>query len=221
MIRKAEGFAHDLHHAAHYVVLCADGHATAFEYGRSEHLARGRETVDNVRTARKWYFSTAGRRAAERIEAWADEIELMRWTIRVCEAGMARMYEVSLAGRTENEIWAELHHENARSGGEWLETRLLASGRRTNPWFQESSDAICQAGDMLAFDTDMIGPYGYCADLSRSWTIGHVRQSSRQRRDCAAAVEQINHNVEVLCAGMSFAEFAERCWRIPERYHAR
>ena len=260
-----------LHHASHYVVLGADGHATAFEYAGSEHLARRLETVDEARTARKWYYTNAGSRIAERVEAWAaevvdllrrhgggnmrlacdklepagaaalerlgvtlvegqrltmtaraiksdDEIELMRWTIRVCEAGMARMYETSQPGRTENEIWAELHFENARSGGEWLETRLLAAGQRTNPWFQECSDAVCRAGDMLSFDTDMIGPYGYCADLSRSWTIGHIRQSPRQRRDYAAAVEQILHNVSVLKAGMSFAEFAERCWRIPERY---
>jgi Xaa-Pro aminopeptidase len=27
----------------------------------------------------------------------------MRWTIRVCEAGMARIYEHSVAGRTEQE----------------------------------------------------------------------------------------------------------------------
>ena len=57
----------------------------------------------------------------------ADEIDLMRWTVRVCEAAMARMYERSEAGRTENEIWAELHYENIRSGGEWVETRLLAA----------------------------------------------------------------------------------------------
>jgi len=52
----------------------------------------------------------------------ADEIALMRWTIRVCEAGMARIYEHSLPGVTEQELWAHLHFENARSGGEWLET---------------------------------------------------------------------------------------------------
>jgi Xaa-Pro aminopeptidase len=262
-----------LHHASRYVVLGADGYAIAFEYGGSEHLAKTVGTVDEVRAARKWYYTNSGGRLAERIEAWADEIvdilrsrgggtmrlavdklepagadalrrrgvtliegqelamraraiksadeiELMRWTIRVCEAGMARMYEASLPGKTENEIWAELHYENARSGGEWLETRLLASGQRTNPWFQESSDAVCRAGDMLAFDTDMIGPYGYCADLSRSWTIGHIRQSPRQRQDYMAARAQIEHNVGILQAGMSFAEFAERCWRIPERYQA-
>jgi Xaa-Pro aminopeptidase len=148
----------------------------------------------------------------------ADEIELMRWTIRVCEAGMARMYENSLHGKTENEIWAELHFENIRSGGEWLETRLLAAGPRTNPWFQESSDYVCQAGDMLAFDTDLIGPYGYCADLSRSWTIGHTRMTNAQRTRYDLARAQIEHNVSILKAGMEFREFDALSWRIPERY---
>jgi len=151
----------------------------------------------------------------------ADELELMRWTIRVAEAGMARMYEASLPGRTENEIWAELHYENIRSGGEWVECRLLTTGPRTNPWFQECSDRVAELGDMLAFDTDMIGPYGYCADLSRAWTIGHTRMTGAQRTLYAHALEQIEHNVGVLRAGMDFAEFNEKSWRIPERYQPR
>ena len=150
-----------------------------------------------------------------------EELELMQWTIRVCEAGMARMYEHSLPGKTENEIWAELHYENIRSGGEWIETRLLAIGERTNPWFQECSDHVGKQGDILAFDTDMIGPYGYCADLSRSWTIGHTRMSNTQRELYAAALEQIHHNVGLLKPGLSFREFNEKSWRIPEKYQAR
>jgi Xaa-Pro aminopeptidase len=262
------------HNASHYALVCADGHAIAFEYGKSEHVAKGIETVNEVRTATTWFYFSAGNRLAERVEKWADEIadivrqrgggnmrlaadkvepagvdalrkrgitivegqelteharkikcpeeiELMRWTIRVCEAGMARMYEHSLAGKTEQEIWAELHYENIRSGGEWLETRLLAAGPRTNPWFQECSDYVCQEGDMLSFDTDMIGPYGYCADLSRSWTVGHVRMSNKQRELYSAALDQIHHNVGILKPGMAFAEFNEKSWRIPERYQPR
>jgi Xaa-Pro aminopeptidase len=150
-----------------------------------------------------------------------EELDLMRWTIRVCEAGMARMYEHSLPGRTENEIWAELHFENIRSGGEWIETRLLASGPRTNPWFQECSDRVAEEGDIISFDTDLIGPYGYCADLSRSWTCGHTRMTNKQRELYSAALDQIEHNVSILKAGMSFAEFNERSWAIPEKYRAR
>jgi Xaa-Pro aminopeptidase len=262
------------HNASHYALVGADGHAIAFEYGKSEHLAQGIETVDEVRTARTWFYFSAGNRIQERVEAWADEIadvvrtrgggnmrlavdkmeplgvdalrrrgvvlvegqelteharsiksaeelELMKWTIRVCEAGMARMYENSLAGKTEQEIWAELHFENIRSGGEWIETRLLAAGPRTNPWFQECSDYVCREGDMLSFDTDMIGPYGYCADLSRSWTIGHTRMTNTQRDLYLAALDQINHNLSILRPGMTLAEFNEKSWRIPEKYQPR
>jgi Xaa-Pro dipeptidase len=150
----------------------------------------------------------------------ADELELMQWTIRVCEAGMARMYEHSVAGKTEQEIWAELHYENIRSGGEWMETRLLTVGQRTNPWLQECSDHVAKRGDMLAFDTDMIGPYGYCADISRSWTIDHVAMTSDQRRIYAAALSQIEHNTALIRAGMDYREYMEKTWPIPERYLA-
>ena len=262
------------HNAARYAVVGADGHAIAFEFGKSEHLAKGLETVDEVRTAMAWFYFSAGTRLLERLEKWADEIavivhergggntrlavdkmeplgvdalrkrgitlvegqelteharkikspeelDLMRWTIRVCEAGMARMYEHSLPGKTEQEVWAELHYENIRSGGEWLETRLLAAGPRTNPWFQECSDYVCGDGEILSFDTDLIGPYGYCADLSRSWAIGHRRLSHKQSELYAAALSQIEHNIAILKPGVTFAEFNEASWRIPEKYQAR
>ncbi len=262
------------HNAANSAVICADGHAIAFQFGKSEHVAKALETVDEVRASTSWFYFSAGTRLLERLEKWADdiaaivrergggnmrvavdkmeplgvdalrargitlvegqelseharkiksadELELMRWTIRVCEAGMARMYEHSLSGRTEQEIWAELHYENIRSGGEWLETRLLAAGTRTNPWFQECSDKICEDGEILSFDTDLIGPYGYCADLSRSWTIGHRRLSAKQRELYQVALSQIDHNLAILRPGITLAEFNEKSWRIPEKYQAR
>ena len=169
--------------------------------------ARGFELVDGQEIAEK----------ARCIKS-QDEIALMRWTIRVAEAGMARMYEASVPGRTEREIWSELHYENARSGGEWLETKLLTSGARTNPWFQECSDKVVELGEMIAFDTDLIGPYGYCADLSRSWTCGHVKMNDKQRQLYSTAVEQIDHNRSLLRPGMEFREFDELSWRIPGKH---
>ena len=148
----------------------------------------------------------------------ADELELMRWTIRVCEAGMARIYENSVPGVTERELWAHLHFENARSGGDWLETKLLTCGPNTNPWYQECSDRPCQAGEMISFDTDMIGPYGYCADLSRSWTCGYTAFSPTQRRLYDTALDQIHHNLALLEPGLPFREFNDKSWRIPEKH---
>ncbi len=148
----------------------------------------------------------------------AEEIELMRWTIRVCEAGMARIYEHSLPGVTERELWAHLHFENARSGGDWIETKLLTCGPNTNPWYAECGDRPCREGEMIAFDTDMVGPYGYCADLSRSWTCGYTPMTAGQSELHAAAVEQIHHNQLLIRNGVSFAEFNQSSWRIPDKY---
>ncbi len=147
-----------------------------------------------------------------------DEIALMRWTIRVCEAGLARIYENSVPGTTECELWAHLHFENARSGGDWLETKLLTAGPRTNPWYQECSDRVCQAGEMISLDTDMIGPYGYCADISRSWTCGYTLMTGQQRQLYETALDQVQHNLGLVRPGMDFTDFNEKSWRIPERH---
>lgn len=148
----------------------------------------------------------------------ADEMVLMDWTIKVCEAGMWRMREQSIEGKTENEIWAELHYENIRNGGEWIETRLLAIGERTNPWFQECSAHSSKNGDLLSFDTDLIGPYGYCADLSRSWTIGLTPPSDEQKRLYEHAYKQIMHNADIIQPGMTYHEFNQKSWRIPQEF---
>src|SRR6218665_3777639 len=38
-------------------------------------------------------------------------------------------------GVSENDLFAIMYHEIIRQGGEFIETRLLTSGQRTNPWF--------------------------------------------------------------------------------------
>ena len=111
----------------------------------------------------------------------SGEIQLMRKSIEVCEDAVQMMREALVPGITENALWAELHKGNIAGGGEWIETRLLASGPRTNPWFRESSMRPIEKGDMVSFDTDLVGPYGYCCDMSRSW-ICDAEPDEEQRR---------------------------------------
>lgn len=139
----------------------------------------------------------------------ADEILCMRRAIVSCEAAMGEMHAALRPGISENELWAELHRANIARGGEWIETRLLSSGPRTNPWFQECSSRIIEAGDLVAFDTDLIGPYGFCADLSRTWLCGDVRPTNEQRDLFRIAADQIAHNTALLRPGISFRDLAE------------
>ncbi|MCT7653770.1 M24 family metallopeptidase [Oceanimonas sp. NS1] len=76
-----------------------------------------------------------------------------------------------------------------------------------------------ERGEIIAFDTDMIGPYGYCADISRAWTVGHVRPTDEQRRLYSAAYQQIHHNMDILKAGMSIKEFVDKSWPIPDEFY--
>ena len=146
-----------------------------------------------------------------------QELVLMQCAIDVCEIGVASMREALAPGITENALWAKLHQANISLGGEWIETRLLSSGPRTYPWFRESSMRKIERNDMVSFDTDLIGPYGYCADMSRSWVCGD-RPNAEQRRLYALAWEQIQHNCAVLKAGVSFREVSERAWKIPDEF---
>ena len=150
----------------------------------------------------------------------AEELVLVRASMAVCEAGCRAMQEALVPGITENALWAKLHETNISLGGEWIETRLLSSGPRTNPWFRECSMREVEAGDLVSFDTDLIGPYGYCSDISRAWVCGE-RPSDEQRRLYAAAFAQIEHNISVLKPGMSFREVSEKSWPIPEEFLSR
>jgi Xaa-Pro dipeptidase len=146
-----------------------------------------------------------------------DELACMNAAISVCEAGMARMREALRPGMTENELWSLLHQTNIAMGGEWIETRLLASGGRTNPWFQECGDRVIRAGELVSFDTDLIGPFGYCADLSRSYFCGPGRPSDEQKRLYGLAYEQIHFNIDLIKPGMTLREVAEKSFKLPER----
>ena len=148
----------------------------------------------------------------------AEEIAAIRAAIAVCEEGMGRMREALRPGITENELWSVLHQTNIARGGEWIETRLLASGPRTNPWFHECGERTIEAGDLVSFDTDLIGPRGYCADISRTWRCGGGKPSDGQRRLYALAHAQLQRNIELLRPGLGYRELAEKGWAMPPEY---
>ncbi len=154
-----------------------------------------------------------GEEVTERVRAikGPDEILAMRAAHRACEAGIAEMEaftrtNVPRGGVSEDAIWAELHAANIRRGGEWIETRLLASGPRTNPWFQECGPRIVQNNEIVAFDTDLIGCYGICIDISRTWWIGDTRPSNAMISAFHHGLDHIRDHQARLKPGVSIRE---------------
>ena len=149
-----------------------------------------------------------------------NELNAMRCAIHACESAVDEMRQAMRPGVSESEMWAVLHAGNIKRGGEWIETRILSSGPRTNPWFQECGPRVMQAGDMMAFDTDLVGTHGYCCDISRSWIVGDVTPTDEQRTLYKVAYEHVMTNIELIQPGMSFAEMTAKSHRLPEAYRA-
>ncbi|MFQ3544825.1 Xaa-Pro peptidase family protein [Halobacillus rhizosphaerae] len=149
-----------------------------------------------------------------------QEIEAMKISVRTAEEGMIRMQQALKPGITENELWSHLHQTNIAHGGDYVETRLLSSGYRTNPWYQECSDKVIDEGELVAFDTDMNGPFGFFTDISRTFYCGDSEPSDEQKRLYQTAYEQIQHNISLLKPGMTFKEYAEKSWKIPDEFFA-
>ena len=147
-----------------------------------------------------------------------DELHAMRRSVKVCEDAMENMRMAMQPGMTEQAIWSHLHQSAVANGAEWFETRLLASGERTNPWFQECGERVVEEGDIVAFDTDLVGPYGYCADISRTWVCGETKATDDQRRLYAFAHERLHAQLAAVKAGVEFREFSEHVGQINQRY---
>ena len=147
-----------------------------------------------------------------------EEMQCIKASLEVCEKGVRLMRKELKAGMTEDELWALLHKINIENGGEWIEGRILSSGPRTNPWLQEAGNKIIQQNEIVSFDTDMVGPYGYCADISRTFVEGH-KFNSEQKKTYQMAIDHINHNAELIKPGLSFKEFVTKSWILPEAYY--
>ena len=154
--------------------------------------------------------------AARRVKT-KDEVELMRFAAGVAEAALFELEASIRPGVSERELLATFWHSVLRLGGEYCFTRLVASGERTNPWFQEASNRLVRPGDLVAIDTDMIGPEGYACDMSRTFVCG-ATASPLQREAYTIARDFVQALGDLLVAGTSYREVVERLPALPDRY---
>jgi Xaa-Pro dipeptidase len=261
-----------MHFPSRYLFVPVDGPVILFEGKDYIHIAKGLETIDEVRPLIPLSFFFNGKRHQAQITAWvkqiadltkkhargaklavdkcdsamaigleekgirtvsgqgfleqaravkcAEEIQCMNYAMATAEVGMGKMREAMRPGMTENQLWSLLYGTNIAMGGEWIDARLLSSGDRANPWSQEASDRVIRPQELVAFDTDMVGPLGYCADISRTWFCGPGKPSRVQKDHYKLAYEEVTHNLGLVRAGLSFRDFTRKSKKMPKAYHA-
>ncbi len=148
----------------------------------------------------------------------AEEITCMKWAIKVAQHGIAQVQKAIRPGVSELQLWALLNYTNLANNGDWHEGRMLASGTRINPWLQEASARKIASGDLVGFDTDMVGPFGYFADVSRTMHCGPTQPTRRQRQLYQLAVTEVQHNMALVKPGITLKEFQKDAWPIPQEF---
>lgn len=147
-----------------------------------------------------------------------SEIQCLRLSMAGTEFAVAAVREALHPGISEQELFARFYGEVIRHGGEFVETRLLTSGPRTNPWFSEASGRCVRPGELLALDTDTVGCFGYYSDFSRTFHCDPGRPTPYQKLLYRHAYDQIQHNIGIIRPGISYREIAELAWKIPDRF---
>jgi Xaa-Pro dipeptidase len=98
------------------------------------------------------------------------------------------------------------------------------TGANLAPWPEQPETTVMPStprGDLVSFVTDLIGPAGYLADLSRTYLVGSSRPSARQRRLYTDAQSFLAEIISELEPGVAFDEAGERLSRrFPAEYHA-
>ncbi|MEI4261824.1 M24 family metallopeptidase [Roseovarius sp. D0-M9] len=149
----------------------------------------------------------------------AEEMKCINASLRATEAGVEKLRAAIRPGMTENELWSVLHQSVIAQNADYCETRLLNAGQRSNPWFQETSSNVIGVNELIALDTDVVGCHGYYSDFSRTFHSGPGKPTEVQRDLYKVAYEQVEHNMSILKAGMSFRDYADRAWDIPDQYY--
>jgi Xaa-Pro dipeptidase len=147
------------------------------------------------------------------------ELAVHRDNARLADEAVRAFLPSLTPGKTENELWAELTRETFARGGLHAEARLLCSGPRTNPWMQEATHRVVEDGDLVAFDTDLVGPHGYLTDISRTYLCGDRPAGEEQRDVYRAAYTFVHESIPEFLPGRSFKELGEKlASRMPEQY---
>lgn len=137
-----------------------------------------------------------------------DEVECLRLSAAVCEAGFQAMREAIRPGARESEVFARGVARIIELGGEHGGGNI-SSGPNTWPKSQaDTTDRIVRPGDVVYSDLYNIGFHGYRSCYYRTFSCGEPRKETREAH--SRAVENLYAVLEAIEPGASTAQAAAR-----------
>jgi Xaa-Pro aminopeptidase len=146
-----------------------------------------------------------------------EEVQLMILNGAIADVMFAEFEAAIRPGVREYELLAVLSDTLLRQHGEFIFTRLVASGTNTNPWMSEAHDKLVQPGDLVGIDTDANGYEGYVLDVSRTFLCGD-EGTEGQKEAYRIAYDCVNGMRELIKPGMTFGDFSRAAPKLPDGY---
>ncbi len=137
----------------------------------------------------------------------AAEIAYIRKAARAAEAAMQAGLEATAAGKTENEVAAEIYRASILAGCEYTSLpQFIASGYRSSLAHATWGGRRIEAGDVVYYE--VCGTVQrYSAALYRSATLGPPKDLFRRMSD--ATLAGLNRVLETMKPGVTCGEVAE------------
>jgi Xaa-Pro dipeptidase len=157
-----------------------------------------------------------------RLRKSEDEIELMRQAVLIAEKALQNALPAVGAGRTEQEVAAELIVQLLRAGSEpdLPFDPIVASGPNSALPHATPTDRKLGPGDMLIIDWGARSR-GYISDLTRTFSIGRApdrmldihalveaaNQAARQAATGGVSVDQVDRAARAVIAAGGYGEY--------------
>ena len=227
-----------MHIISRYVFIPAEGPVILFEYPKSEHLAEGICTVDEIRDCIVWDFFSNGNNVYDKALQWAASVDdLMKHYVSennnlaidtLDPAGISSLkdnYKYNLVNaqkfletarsiKSKDElICMEASLRNAEKGIHIMHEKLEANMTEEELWSYLHKSNIETGGEW--FDTRLLssGP------RTNPWLQECSNRIIQKGELHDLAYENIKHNEQLIKPGMTFREFAEKAWKLPENYY--
>ena len=146
-----------------------------------------------------------------------EEVQLMIVNGGAGDAMLSAFEGAIRPGIREYELMGVINKALFDHHGEFMFTRLIASGTNTNPWMSEAHDKVIQPGDLVGIDTDSNAYEGYVVDISRTFLCGDIA-SEGQKEAYRIAYDCVNGMRELMKPGMTFEEFGHAAPKLPSEY---
>ena len=146
-----------------------------------------------------------------------EEVQLMIVNGGAGDAMLSAFEEAIRPGIREYELMGVINKALFDHHGEFMFTRLIASGTNTNHWMSEAHDKAIQPGDLVGIDTDSNAYDGYVVDISRTFLCGDIA-SEGQKEAYRIAYDCVNGMRELMKPGMTFEEFGHAAPKLPPEY---